>query len=87
MREIRGKASWEEDLLDVMLDAWMKSLEACGSCSRWVGPWFSRVQGEADRWCVLMISVSQISEGARWLTKNCLDRMIQVGQGRLGNLS
>lgn len=51
----------------------------------WVGLWVSRVQEDADRWCVLMITVSQISEGACWLTKNCLDRMIQVGQGRLGN--
>lgn len=38
MREIRGKASWEGNLLDVVLDAWMKSLEACGSCSR-MGGW------------------------------------------------
>lgn len=33
-REIRGKASWEENLLDAVLDAWLKSVEACGSCSR-----------------------------------------------------
>ena len=38
MREIRGKASWEKNLLDVVLDAWLKSLEACGSCPR-MGGW------------------------------------------------
>lgn len=38
VREIRGKASWREKLPDVVLDAWMKSLEACGSYSR-MGGW------------------------------------------------